>query len=214
LSSTLDYAHEHGGEPGIPQAGELENYRGLQLAGLANEVERPTLACVGVAAINALLPAPPPERWIHGNAEQVLLENGRGKRIVMIGRFPFVSKIKSVAQDLFVIDQHPKEGDYPPGAAPEILPEMDIVAITGMALANHTMEGLLALCQAETTIMVLGPSTTFSPVMFDYGVDLLSGSIVTAIEPVLNTVSQGGNFRQVHQAGVQLVTIGRPDLSV
>ena len=55
--------------------------------------------------------------------------------------------------------------------------------------------------------MLLGPSTPLSPVMFDYGVDLLAGSIIEKIEPVLQVVSQGGNFRQVRRAGVRLVTI-------
>jgi len=56
---------------------------------------------------------------------------------------------------------------------------------------------------------VLGPSTPLSPVLFDYGVDLLCGSIVTDIEPVLRAVRQGANFRQVHKAGVQLICMAR-----
>jgi hypothetical protein len=43
--------------------------------------------------------------------------------------------------------------------------------------------------------------------MFEYGIDMLGGSIVTDIDPVLRTVSQGGNFRQVKAAGVRLVTV-------
>jgi uncharacterized protein (DUF4213/DUF364 family) len=211
LSSTLDTTHSHGGKPGVPQAGVLQTWSGHKLAELAKQAERPTLSCVGVAAINALLPDPAPEEWIHGNAEGLLLELGSGKRIAIVGRFPFVEKLNRIADELFVFDQHPVEGEYPPEAAPEILPTVDIAAITGMALANHTMEPLLSLCEPGTRTIVLGPSTPFSPVMFTYGVDFLSGSIVNRIEPVLQTVSQGGNFRQVHRAGVKLVTIARPN---
>ena len=56
----------------------------------------------------------------------------------------------------------------------------------------------------------MGPSTLLRPVLFDYGIDLLCGSIVSDIEPVVRTVQQGGNFRQVHRAGVRLVTTARP----
>lgn len=210
LSSTLQTAHKHGGEPMVPQAGELQNLTGLELAALANEQSRSTLASIGVATINALLPSPQPESWIAGNAGQILATRGAGKRVAIVGRFPFIPKIQTLVGELFVLDENPQEGEYPPDAAPNILPSAEIVAITGMAIANHTMEGLLSLCQPESLVMVLGPSTPFSTVMFNYGVHLLSGSVVTAIAPVVEAVSQGGNFQQIHQAGVQLVTVERP----
>ena len=119
LSSTLDTVHSHGGEPGVPQAGVLQTWSGLKLAELAKQAARPTLSCVGVAAINALLPDPDPEEWIHGNAEDLLLEQGTGKRIAIVGRFPFIEKVNRIAEELFVLDQHPVEGEYPPEAAPD-----------------------------------------------------------------------------------------------
>jgi uncharacterized protein (DUF4213/DUF364 family) len=81
-----------------------------------------------------------------------------------------------------------------------------------MTLENHTLEGLLSLCPQEAFVLVLGPSTPLSPLLFDYGVDVVSGAVVTAIDPVLRHVSQGANFRQVHRAGVRLVNIYRPGL--
>jgi uncharacterized protein (DUF4213/DUF364 family) len=55
--------------------------------------------------------------------------------------------------------------------------------------------------------MMLGPSTPLSPVIFDYGFDALSGSIVVDRNQLLNCISQGANFRQVH--GVRKVIIRR-----
>jgi hypothetical protein len=78
-----------------------------------------------------------------------------------------------------------------------------------MTLINHTLEGLLALCPPEAFVIVLGPSTPLTPLLFDHGVDILSGAVVTAIEPVLRIVSQGGNFRQVHRAGIRLVNMSK-----
>jgi hypothetical protein len=46
--------------------------------------------------------------------------------------------------------------------------------------------------------------------LFEHGIHLLSGSIVEAIGPVLDTISQGANFPQVHRAGVRLVTVAPP----
>jgi hypothetical protein len=50
--------------------------------------------------------------------------------------------------------------------------------------------------------------------MFDWNIDLLSGSVVEKIEPVLHFVSQGACFRQIKKAGVRLVTMARPGLKV
>ena len=65
----------------------------------------------------------------------------------------------------------------------------------------------MALCSPEALVLVLGPSTPLSPVLFRYGVHILSGSVVEDVEAVLQAVSQGANFRQVHRYGVRLVTI-------
>jgi uncharacterized protein (DUF4213/DUF364 family) len=73
---------------------------------------------------------------------------------------------------------------------------------------NGTLDGLLALCRPEALVMVLGPSTPLSPVLFDHGADLLSGVRVLDEAAVLRTVGQGASFRQVE--GVRLLTIERP----
>jgi len=74
------------------------------------------------------------------------------------------------------------------------------------------LEPLLELCAPEALVIMLGPSTPMNPVLFDYGIDILAGSQVIDIEGVLRSVSQGGNFRQVHRAGVKLVTQKREGL--
>ncbi|OGO28191.1 MAG: hypothetical protein A2Z16_08180 [Chloroflexi bacterium RBG_16_54_18] len=82
-----------------------------------------------------------------------------------------------------------------------------MVAITAMTLLNGTLESMLALCSPGAFVMLLGPSAPLTPLMFDFGIDVISGSLVTAEEPVLKTIMQGGNFRQVHRAGVLLVNL-------
>jgi uncharacterized protein (DUF4213/DUF364 family) len=108
---------------------------------------------------------------------------------------------------LQVLEQQPQGKDLPAEAASKVIPRADVVAITGTTLINHTFEELMALCRPEALVLVLGPSTPLSPILFDYGVHLLSGSVVEDVEAVLRAVSQGANFRQVHQHGVRLVTM-------
>ena len=88
-----------------------------------------------------------------------------------------------------------------------------MVAITSMTLVNHSLDGLLRLCAPHATVLLLGPSTPLSPRLFAQGIALLSGSVVIAIEQVVNAVKQGANFRQVHRAGVRLVTMSRDEMT-
>jgi uncharacterized protein (DUF4213/DUF364 family) len=207
LASTLSSSHEHTGVPDVPQAGCLHALSGLELAHLARE-EQPLLRSVGVAAINALLPRLP-DLWVEQNAEEVIASQGIDKLVALVGRFPFISRLKTCVGRLVVLEQQPRDDERPVIEAPNVLPQAEIVAITGMAFVNHTLEGLLALCSPRAQVLVLGPSTPLSPILANYGVTMLSGAIVEAIEPVLKAVEQGANFRQVHQAGVKLVTMAR-----
>ena len=206
LASTLrDDEHPHGGGPAVPDAGFLMERSAHDLAGLARS-ESLMEAAIGVATINALLP-PRPERWVDVNAEEVIARHGIGKNVALVGHFPFIPRLREHVGKLWVLEQRPSPGDLPADAAPDVIPQSDVVAITGTALINHTLEGLLALCRPEALVLVLGPSTPLSPVLFDYGVHILSGAVVEETEAVLRAVSQGANFRQVNRQGVRLVTI-------
>lgn len=209
LASTLHIdPHLHHEEPEVPRAGRLGEMSSSALAALAHS-ELPTVASVGAAAINALLP-PQPDAWFEGNAEEIIGAHGEGRRVVMVGRFPFVRRLRSRVEELLVLERHPKQGEMPESAAPEVIPDAEVVAITGTTLINHTLEDLLKHCPSKALTILLGPSTPLSPVLFDYGVDLLCGSVVTDIDSVLRAVEQGAYFRQVHQAGVRLINMARP----
>ena len=79
-----------------------------------------------------------------------------------------------------------------------------------MTLLNHTFDGLLKLCAPDALVILLGPTVPLDPILFERGVDILCGSIVTDIEAVLSAVQQGANFRQIHRMGVRLVSVRRP----
>jgi len=207
LASTLSAPHNHSAEPDVPPAGQLHTLSSLELARLAY-VSQPPLTGIGVAAINALLPSQP-GRWRDLNAEEVIAGHGAGKVVALIGSFPFVPRLRSCVGELFVLELDPGTDELPAEAAPDILPQADVVAITSMTLINRTLETLLRLCSPRATVLLLGPSTPLSPIMFEHGIDLLSGSVVTDIDSVLAAIKQGANFRQVHRAGVRLVTMSR-----
>lgn len=211
LASTLTNHHHHG-NPDVPQAGKLETFSGLELAGMTS-LEQPTLVSVGMAAINALLPQQP-NSWVDLNAEEVIASHGVGESVALIGHFPFVERLRTRVGKLSVLELNPRPGDFPSTAAEDIIPNARVVAITGMSFLNQTFSGLLDLCAPDALVILLGPSVPLSPVLFDWGIDVLCGSVVTSSDSVLAAVRQGANFRQVHKAGVRLVSMDKTRLSM
>ncbi len=206
LASTLRHDdHHHGGGPAVRDAGRLAKRNARELAELARSY-RPMETAIGIATINALLPVRA-ELWGDRNAEEVIAQYGAGKRVALIGHFPFIPRLKERVGTLWVLEQQPWGDDLPAKVASKIIPRADMVAITGTTLINHTFEGLMALCRPEALVLVLGPSTPLAPIMFDHGVNILSGAVVEDVEAVLRAVSQGANFRQIHKQGVRLVTV-------
>ncbi|HUV52864.1 MAG TPA: DUF364 domain-containing protein, partial [Dehalococcoidia bacterium] len=141
------------------------------------------------------------------NAAELIQEKGSGKRVAIVGHFPFVNRLRETTKELYVIEKHPRESDLAENEAQNIIPKADVVAITGSAFVNHTIEDLLKLCEPNALVIVLGPSTPLSPILFDYGIDVISGTKVIEPETVLRHVSQGSTFRQMK--GVRLLTMKR-----
>jgi len=206
LASTVrNDNHHHVGGPAMRDAGLLMDRSARELAELARSY-RPIEAAIGMATINALLPAQE-ERWMNLNAEKVIAQHGADKRVAMVGHFPFIPRLRDRVGALWVLEKQPPGEDLPAEAASDVIPRADVVAITGTTLINHTFEGVMALCRPQVRVLVLGPSTPLSPILFDHGVDILSGSVVEDVDSVLWAVSQGANFSQVHRQGVRLVTM-------
>ncbi len=205
LASTLR-GETHRLGPPIPEAGDLLGYSARQLAQWLRSPE--TLkASVGLAAYNALL-EPEEAAFVELNASQVIIEQGTGGRVAIIGHFPFVEGVRSAAETCWVLELHPRPGDVPADRADELLPQADVVAITSTSLINHTFDDLIRLCRDDALVIMLGPSTPLSPALLETGVDVLSGTLVEDVDRVLQSISQGATFRQVkHRGGLRLVTM-------
>lgn len=201
LAATLSNPElDHNSRPPVMNAGYLHGMRCVELAGL---IESPsfTEASVGLATINALLPKCP-TLWTDLKAEDYLVERGVNKNIVIVGHFPFVNWLKPFAKHLWILELKPQDGDLPAQAAPEVIPQADLVAITATTLINKTFQGLIELCRPDAKVVLMGPSTPLSPTLFDYGIDILSGTIVTDPRAALIGVGQGISLRQLRHNGM------------
>jgi uncharacterized protein (DUF4213/DUF364 family) len=186
----------------VKHAGSLAGLPALELAQYARS-DNVLEASIGMAAINSLIDIDE-AGCVEENALDVLAREGRGKNIAIVGRFPWIPKLRTIAGTLWVIEQSPREGELPAEAAEEILPRADVVGLTATSFINHTIDRLLALSKNSFVVMV-GPTTPLLPVLFDYGVDILAGVKVVEPDKTIRSISQGAIFSQVE--GVRLITM-------
>ena len=155
-------------------------------------------ASIGCAAISAMV-APPPDST-DVNAQEIILEKGARARVVMVGAFPFIDKLRATASEVYILELDPyqldtKGGILPDSAAEYLIPDCGLLIITGSTLVNKSLERLLALARkSKAYTVILGPSTVMSEVLFDYGADMLAGAVVLNAEAIMRKLSQSGGM--------------------
>jgi len=114
-----------------------------------------------------------------------------------VGHFPFVENLRETITTLWVLELEPGLDDWPAAAAPEIIPQADIVALTSQTLINGAFDGLAALWRPDALVALIGPSTPLSPLLFDAGVDVLAGTLVVDPDAVRRGVHQAATYQQI-----------------
>lgn len=155
---------------------------------------------IGIAAINSLI-IPKGKILRKFDALKYSIEIGKNKNIVMVGHFPHSEELRASAKNLWITEKKPSPGDYPAEAADYLIPKADIALITGATLVNKSLEHLLELCKKNKVYtIILGPSTVMSPVLFDYGANMLAGCKIINIDAFMKKISQGvGNVKEFKQ---------------
>ena len=104
-----------------------------------------------------------------------------------------------------MLELHPTVGDVPADRAPELIPQADVIGLTATTLLNGTFEALAKLFPPKALVVMLGPSTPLSPVLFDYGVTMLGGALVTDPAAAIHYIGQGSSLHGV--PGVKRITL-------
>jgi len=110
----------------------------------------------------------------NGDIFSTLLPEVSGKKVALIGHFRGVDQLYRGRCELTIFEREPREGDLPDAAEEYLLPEMELVIITGMTLTNKTLPRILQLTQ-KAKVILTGPSAALTPLFFDFGVDIVSG---------------------------------------
>lgn len=101
----------------------------------------------------------------------------RGKKVTVVGHFPYLSELFGPVCDLSIIEAYPEPGDYPYQAAEYLIPDSDFVFLGPLTMIDKSLPRLLELAEGAFVGMV-GPASVLSPVLFRYGVDEMDGFVI------------------------------------
>ena len=190
----------------MPAAGELLNKEITELMDYALD-DNALKAAVGMATLNALsavLLANDDCRYkpsAYGNALD-LIEITSADTVAMVGAFPpFIKRIQEITKNLFVIDKNPKvvgKGDTikieSADRLEEIIPQANILVITGVTLVNHTLEPILDLAKKAKEVVVVGPTASIYPEpLFKRGVTVMGGVRITDAVRMIHLIGEAGS---------------------
>lgn len=184
ISSTL---HGPGPHEQIEESGRL---RDLSLRALAGFIfsDNVLKASIGMAAVNAWLSAYD-RQYRKLNAKNLVHAKGQGKTVGVIGHFPFLNNMEGV-EKLYIFEKNPAEGDFTESDIHKYMPEADVAVITGTSLINHSFEKIMKYVRDDAYKIVMGPSTPLSPVLIEYGIDAVCGTLVKDYEVLKRCVME------------------------
>ncbi len=190
----------------MPAAGELLNKQITELMDYALD-DNALKAAVGMATLNALsaaLLADDTCRYkpsAYGNALELIDITGNDT-VAMVGAFtPFIKKISEITEKLFVIEKNPrvvgKDDTFKIESAnrlEEIIPQANILIITGVTLINHTLGPILDLAKQADEIVVVGPTASIYPEpLFKRGVTVMGGVRITDADKMIHLIGEAGS---------------------
>ncbi|NEO56724.1 MAG: DUF364 domain-containing protein [Okeania sp. SIO3B5] len=167
-------------------------------------------ATVGMAAINAEingrspLPAQGESLSPYGPGNLAVFEYFlpmiRGKKVVIIGRYPRLSRYEN-EMEMTVIERQPGADDLPDQASEYLLPEAEWVFLTATSIANKTFPRLVELAK-DSQLVLMGPTMPWLADFKQFGIDYLAGVTVSNSQALRQTVAEGGGVR-IFETGVQ-----------
>ena len=126
----------------------------------------------------------------------------RGKKVAVIGHFHYLEKLYKPVCDLSIIESDPIVGDYPPEAVEYILPDQDFVIMTSTCLVDKTLPRILELSSNAYVVMV-GPTTTLAPVLFEFGIHDLAGFVIKDTEKATQ-IALGDSRERLYRSGQKI----------
>lgn len=116
----------------------------------------------------------------------------RGKTIGFIGHLVsnhsgITPELLAPAKKYYIMEREPQSGDLPDTACEYVLPECDLVVITGSAAMNKTLPRLLELSE-HAQVILTGPSVPLCSQIMELGISRLFGNVIVQSDELCRSI--------------------------
>lgn len=191
----------------MPQAGDLEGRSVSEVLNYSTDTNV-LKSAIGIATLNAL------SQWIveSGNERDYeivkdkdgfdLLDIAPDETVSLIGAFgPYIRRLKMMGNPFFILEKNLKtlrldEMKYfkPESEMGSAIEKSDVIVITGTAIVNHTIDGILSFITNGKRTAIIGPTASMIPnAFFKRGVHVMAGVRITQPDLMINILKQGGS---------------------
>lgn len=191
----------------MPFPGKMRGRPALDLVKETSS-DHPIRRAVGIAALNALAAQchalrPDPRVIAEIGVDAFDAANIRdGELTVVVGAFvPFLRELRRRGQSYLVLERDPstlKQEEMacyrPASEMRNVVPQADVLLVTGTTLINDTLEDILAAAAPHCRKVVVGPTVGLVPDAFlRRGCSILGGTLVTEPDEFLDILAEGGS---------------------
>lgn len=199
IVKSIDYAMSTllNGMPGLIEPQGMNTYMGDILGKNAIEVAEEYLVskeslkrAVGMACLKSILPKP--LQFDEGNAIDRHREFAREHPTCFIGHFSEAELWRSEGSPVDIVELFPRSGDIHWDSSHGVLGQAELVLMTGLTLVNDTFDEVIRRTPRARCRVIMGPTVPFSPVLFDYGLDQIGGTLIDDPALTIDYCSLGG----------------------
>jgi uncharacterized protein (DUF4213/DUF364 family) len=147
-----------------------------------------------------------------------LLDLSARKTITIVGAFQsYINKISGTHNRLNVLElnenalsEELKRFYVPAADFEKVLPDSDIIIITGLTLVNNTIDNLLAAIPDKAVVVVVGPSGSVIPdILFANRVNIIGATRITKPDILFDVISEAGGGFHLFEYCAQKICIIR-----
>jgi len=190
----------------MPQAGDLEGRSVSEILNYSTDANV-LKSAIGIATLNAL------SQWIveSGNERGYeivkdkdgfdLLEIKPDETVTLTGAFgPYIRRLKMMGNPFYIVEKNPQtlrtdEIKYfkPESEMLSAIEKSDAVIITGTAIVNHTIDGILSFITNGRRTAIIGPTASMIPdAFFERNVNVMAGVRILNPDLMVKILKQGG----------------------
>jgi uncharacterized protein (DUF4213/DUF364 family) len=209
----------------MPPAGKLE---GRSVAEVLEYAVNPNVlkSAIGIAVLNALScsilesQSATKYRIVKDMDGFDLLAIHPRESVTLIGAFgPYIRKLKMMGNPFFIVEKNPQT--LRPDEMTHYRPESEIAAtfqktdvaiITGTAIVNHTIDGILSRLEKKHRAAIIGPTASMLPdAFFERGIHVMAGIRIVDPDGMIKILKQAGSgYHLLHKCSEKIAFAKQP----